>query len=155
MAQVDGQVDLVWLGDVKLRIPLMLHKYSDKLIADFRCMLGVVGKAELLLLHALLKLRVILDLYVLALDLLGPAELVEALSEQDGVGDDHTVEVGAHSLRNFPQVYSEDLIDKHGVSLGVIQVIIIVLPKVLVLHSEFLLLLMVLRYLMRRFLRLL
>lgn len=133
----------------------MLHKYGDELIADFRCMLRIVGKAELLLLHALLKLRLVLNLDVLALDLLGPAELVQALSEQDGVGDNYTVEVGAHTLGDFPQVYSEDLIHKHGISLGVIQVVIIVLPKVFVLHSKLFLLLMVLRYLVRRFLRLL
>jgi hypothetical protein len=117
MTQVDGQVYLIWLGDVELSIPLMLHKHGDKLIADFRGMLSVVGEAELLLLHALLKLRLVLDLDVLALDLLGPAELVQALSEQDGVGYNNAVEVGAHSLRDFPQVYSEDLIDKHGISL--------------------------------------
>ncbi len=155
MAQVDGQVYLIWLGDIELCIALVLHKYGDKLIADFRCMLSIVGKTELLLLHALLKLRLVFDLDVLALDLLGPAELVQALSEQDGVGEDHAVEVGIHTLRDFPQVYSEDLIDKHGISLGVIQVIIIVLPKVFVLHAELLLLLMILRYLVRWFLRLL
>ena len=155
MAQVDGQVDLIWLGDVELRIALMLHKYGDKLIADFRCMLRVVAKAELLLLHALLKLRFVLDLDVLALNLLGPAELIQALSEQYGVGDDHAVELWTHTLRDFPQVHSEDLIDEHGVSLGVIQVVIIVLPKVFVLHAELLLLLMVLLYLVRRFLSLL
>jgi len=133
----------------------MLHKNCDKLIANFRGMLRVVSKAELLLLHALLKLRFVLDLDVLALDLLGPAELVQALSEQDGVGDDHAVELWTHTLRDFPQVHSEDLIDKHGVSLGVIQVVVIVLPKVFVLHAELLLLLMVLLHLVRRFLSLL
>lgn len=155
MAQVDGQVYLIRLGNVELRVPLMLHEHGDKLIADFRCVLRVVGKTELLLLHALLKLRVVLDLDVLALDLFRPAELVQALSEQDGVGDDYTVEVGVHTLRDFPQVYSEDFIDKHSVSLGIIKIVIIVLPKVLILQSKLLLLLMVLMNLVRWLLRLL
>ena len=41
MAEVDGQVNLIVLGNVYDRL-LVLHVYCHELVADLGCMLGIV-----------------------------------------------------------------------------------------------------------------
>ncbi len=54
MTEINREINLIWLSDVKLSISLLLHENSNKFITNFRSMLGIVGKAELLFLHAFL-----------------------------------------------------------------------------------------------------
>lgn len=104
MAEVNGEINLIWLGDVKLRISLLLHENSNKFITNFRSMLGIVSEAELLFLHAFLQLWFFFDLDIFALDFFCPAELVKALSEQNCVGQNGAVELFVDLLRYLPQV---------------------------------------------------
>ena len=73
MAKVDCEINLIWLGYVKLSIPFLFHKYCHKFIADFWRVLCIVCEAKLLLLHSLSKLGLFFDLEVFAFDFLGPA----------------------------------------------------------------------------------
>lgn len=93
MTQVDGEINLIWLRDVKLSIPLLLHENSHKFITNFWCMLGIVREAELLFLHAFFQPRFFLDLEIFALNFLRPSELIKAFSEQDCVGQNGAVEL--------------------------------------------------------------
>ena len=101
MAEVDGQIDLVVLGNVNDRF-LVLHVHRHELVADLGCMLGVVHQAELFVGDIGLELWVVLELDALAFDLLAPAVLVEAFAEKDHVGQHDfvvvLVDTVAHSV---------------------------------------------------------
>ena len=85
VAEVDGQVDLVMLGNV-VDILLVLHVDSHELIADLGGVFGVVHEAELLGLNVLLQVGVVVKSDSFTFDLLAPSVLVQALSEEDHVG---------------------------------------------------------------------
>lgn len=84
MAKVNGEVDLVVLGDVE-NVLLVLHVHSHELIANFWGVLRIVNWAEELPLNVLLKLDVTFKFDALTLNFLAPAIFVEALSEEDHV----------------------------------------------------------------------
>ena len=111
VAEVDGQIDLVGLRYVELTVALVLHVDSHELVADLRSVLRVVGQAELFLLHAVAELGLLVKLDSFTFNLLVPAELVQALAEKDGVGQDDLIELLIDSLGYSKQVESKDLVD--------------------------------------------
>ena len=84
MAKVNGEVDLVVLGDVE-NVLLVLHVHSHELVANFWGVLRIVNWAEELPLDVLLKLDVAFKFDAFTLNFLAPAIFVEALSEEDHV----------------------------------------------------------------------
>ena len=72
------------LGDVE-NVFLVFHVDGDKLVTDLGGVFGVVNQTELLGFDVDLELRVVLKLDSLTFDLLAPAVLVQALSEEDHV----------------------------------------------------------------------
>lgn len=84
MAKIDGEVDLVVLGDVE-NVLLVLHVHSHELIANFWSVLRIVNRAEELPLNVLFELDVTFKFDTLTLNFLAPAIFVEALSEEDHV----------------------------------------------------------------------
>lgn len=131
MAEVDGQIDLVVLGYVNDRF-LVLHVHCDELVADLGRVLGVVDQAELLVGDIRLELWVVLELDALAFDLLAPAILVEALSEEDHVSQDDFVIALVDSVTHPVQIQGEDLVNQHLLPVLVRQKIVISLPFTLV-----------------------
>lgn len=111
MAEVDGQIDLVRLRYVELTVALVLHVDSHELVADLRSVLGVVGQAELFLLHAVAELGLLVKLDSFTFNLLVPTEFVQALAEKDGVGEDDLIELLVYSLGDPEQVESKDLVN--------------------------------------------
>lgn len=85
MAKVDGKIDLVVLWDVE-DVLFVLHVYGNELVANFRRMLGVVDKAELLGLDVNFKDWVAFKSDAFTFNFLSPTVLVETLSEKDHVG---------------------------------------------------------------------
>lgn len=85
MAQVDGQIDLIVLGDVE-NVLLVLHVHSHELVANLRRVLGIVHETELFRLDIQLQLWVVFQTDAFALDLLAPAVLIQTLPEEDNVG---------------------------------------------------------------------
>jgi hypothetical protein len=125
VAQVDRQVDLVRFGDLDL-VLLVLQVHRHELVADLRRVLSVVIEAEvrLVLLSLVLGLRLGLALSVavllLRLQLLLPADLVEALPKQDHVRQHSVrVELLLDLLGDLKQVVGEDLVHFHAVSVVV------------------------------------
>ena len=127
MAKVDCKVDLVMLWDIK-DVLLILHVHCHEFIANFRCMLSVIDKAELLCLDVYLQDWVVLKSYAFALNLLSPSVLIEAFSEEDNVGHHRLVVSMVDSVTHSVQVKCEDFINQHFVSVLVSKVIIISLP---------------------------
>jgi hypothetical protein len=85
MAKVDGQIDLIVLGNVE-NVFLVLHVYGHKFIANFRSMLSVVHRAEKLSFYILLQLKVAFKFDTFTFDLLAPAILIKAFSEKNDIG---------------------------------------------------------------------
>ena len=85
MAKVDGKIDLVMLWDVE-DVLFVLHVYGNELVANFRRMLGVVDKAELLGLDVNFKDWVAFKSDAFTFNFLSPTVLVETLSKKDNVG---------------------------------------------------------------------
>lgn len=73
MAKVDCEINLIRLRYVKLSIPLLLHKYGHKFVADLWRVLCVVCEAKLFGLHFVTELRLLFNLEVFTFNLLGPA----------------------------------------------------------------------------------
>lgn len=131
MAKVDGQIDLVVLGNVNDRF-LVLHVHRHELVADLGRMLGVVHQAELFVGDIGLELWVVLELDALAFDLLAPAVLVQAFTEEDDVGQHRGVVRLVDPVAHSVQVKSEDFVDLHFLTVFVCQKIVISLPFALV-----------------------
>ena len=91
------------LWDVK-NVLFVLHVNSNELVADFWSMLCVVYGAEKLSLDILLKLHVALKLDALTFDLLAPAVLVEALSEEDDVCQDDLVVIPVYPVGHSVEI---------------------------------------------------
>ena len=91
-------------------------------------MFSVVDQAELLVVSLLLQVRLLLQLDPFGLYFLFPTNLVEALSEENGVHEDYAVEGVVYLLRDSEKVESKDLIDKHVISLTICEVLIVSLP---------------------------
>lgn len=98
MAEVNGQVNLVRLGNIKLVVTLVLHEHSHKLVTDLGGMLSVLSKTELLRSHLLLE---IFRLKVLAFDLFAPAKLIQTLSKEDCVYENSAIEPWVDLQRGF------------------------------------------------------
>ena len=109
MAQVDSQIDLIWLGDFYLSL-FILHEDGDELIADLGSVLCVVVEAEGLGLHVLLEVGVLLQLDLVGLLLLHPPNLIKALPKQNHVRQHRLKKTIVHLLRQSVQVQRKDLI---------------------------------------------
>ena len=127
MAEVDGQINLVVLWDVK-DVLLVLHVNCHELVADLRGMLGVVHRAEQLSLDVLLEFHVRLKLDAFALDLLAPSVLVKALSEKDDISEDSAVVILVDPITHPVKVERKDLIHEHVLAVPVCQAVVISLP---------------------------
>ena len=77
-------------GDV-YDVLLVLHVHSDELVANFWSMLGVVDKAELLILDVHLHLWIIVQPDAFTFDFLSPAVFVQTLSEEDHISQNGPV----------------------------------------------------------------
>ena len=91
-------------------------------------MFSVVDQAELLVVSLLLQVRLLLQLDPFGLYFLFPADLVEALSEENGVHEDYAVEGVVYFLRDSEKVERKYLIDKHVISFTICEVLIVSLP---------------------------
>ena len=131
MAKVNRQVNLVMLGYVYDRL-FVLHVHCHKLVAYLGRVLGVVDQAELLVGNVRLQFRIVLELDALTFDLLAPAILVEALSEEDHVSQDDFVIALVDSVTHPVQIQGEDLVNQHLLPVLVRQKIVISLPFTLV-----------------------
>ena len=131
MAQVDRQVNLVGLRDLKDRL-LILHVHRNQLVADLRGMLSVVHEAELLVGDVPLEVGLVLQLDALRLDFLAPAVFVEALPEEDDVGQHNPVVLLVDSVADSVEVQSEDLVDQHLLTVLIVQQVVVALPLLLV-----------------------
>lgn len=124
MAEIDGEVNLVVLRDVK-HVLLVLHVHSDELVADLRGMLCVVHQAEELGLDVQLHFWITVNLDAFALDFLGPAVLVEALSEENHVGKDNFVILNVDAVAHSVKVERENLIAKHFLPVIVREIVVV------------------------------
>jgi len=97
MAKVDGKIDLVVLWDVE-DVFLVLHVYGHELVANFRCMLGVVHKAELLSFDINFKDWVAFKSDAFAFYFLAPTILVETLSKENNIGQNSLVIVLVNAI---------------------------------------------------------
>jgi hypothetical protein len=125
VTQIDGQINLVGFRNLKLCVSFLLHENSDELIANLRCMLCVVDQAELLTLRLDLPLGLLLKLDTLGLKLLRPAQVVQALAKEDGIGKRRPVELLVDPLRELEKIEREDLIDKHLLAFDLTEVFIV------------------------------
>jgi len=124
MAEIDGEVNLVVLRDVK-HVLLVLHVHSDELVADLRGMLCVVHQAEELGLDVQLHFWITVNLDAFALDFLGPAVLVEALSEENNVGKDDFVILNVDAVAHSVEVKRENLVAKHLLPVIVGEIVVV------------------------------
>lgn len=130
VAQVDCQVDLVGLGDLDL-VLLVLKVDCHKLVADLGSVFGVVVHAEVALLLSNCRIRLLLftisaRVLVVALGLLLPAELIQALSEENDVRKHgFGVELLFYLLGNSIKVVSKDLVDTHIRSIVLSKILIV------------------------------
>ena len=127
MAQVDCEVDLVMFRDIKY-VFLVLHVNRHKLIANFRCMLGIVNHAELLVGHVIFHFWIVFQFDALTFDLLAPTVFVKALSEEDNVGENDLVVVLVDSIAHSVQIESKNFIYQHFLAIIVCQKIVVSLP---------------------------
>lgn len=110
MAKVDGEIDLVVLWDVE-DVLFVLHVYGHKLVANFRCMLGVVHEAELLGLDVNFKDWVAFKSDAFAFNFLAPTILVETLSEENHIGQNCFVIVLVDAVTHPVKIERKDFID--------------------------------------------
>jgi len=90
MTQIDGQVNLIVLGDVK-DILFVFHVHSDEFITNLGCMFGIIDQTELLGFDIHLQLWVVLQSNSFTLYLLAPAVFVETFPEEDYVSQHNSV----------------------------------------------------------------
>ena len=107
---------------------LVLHVYRHKFIADLWSMLSVVHKAELLGLNFKLELWVVVQLDAFGFNLLAPAILVQALSEEDNVGKYRLVVVLVNAVAHPVKIESKDLINQHLLTILVGELVVVSLP---------------------------
>mmetsp|Transcript_39602 Transcript_39602/g.60591 ORF Transcript_39602/g.60591 Transcript_39602/m.60591 type:complete len:348 (-) Transcript_39602:10-1053(-) len=111
---------------------LVLHVHSHELVADLGRVLGVVHLAEQVVLDLGLHLGVVLQHDLLALDFLAPAVLVQALAEENHIGE-HGLVVGlVDAVAHAVQVQGEDLVHQHFLAVFVVQVVVVSVPLALV-----------------------
>ena len=108
------------LGDFENRL-LVLHVDGHQLVADLRCMLGVVHEAELLVGYLLLQVRPVLQLDAFAFNLLAPTVLVQAFAEENHVSEDNTVVGEVDAVAHPVEVQGEDLVYKHLLAVLVVE----------------------------------
>lgn len=78
------------LGNV-YDVLLVLHVHCDELVANFRSMLSVVDKAELLILDVHLHLWIIVQPDAFTFDFLAPAIFVQTFSEENHIRQNGSV----------------------------------------------------------------
>jgi hypothetical protein len=130
VAQVDCQVDLVGFRDLDL-VLLVLEVDRHEFVADLWGVLGVVVHAEIALLVSDRRIRLLLlsvssRVLVVALRLLLPSQLIEALSEENHIRKHGIyVELLFDLLGNSIKVQSKDLVDTHirSVLLGKVLIV--------------------------------
>lgn len=126
VAQVDGQVDLVGLRNRYLSL-FVLQVHCHELVANLRSVLSVVIQTELafvLGIHIRRALAVFgATVLLFGLGFLLPADLVEALAEQDDIGK-HSVEeeIVFDFFRDGPQIKREYFINQHRSAVFIVQV---------------------------------
>jgi hypothetical protein len=69
----------------------------------------------------LLDLRVFFEFNTLALNLLAPAVLVEALSEEDDISENRPIVLLVDSVAHTVQVKGKDFVDLHLLAVLVVQ----------------------------------
>jgi len=127
VAQVDGQVDLVVLRDVE-NVLFVLHVHRHELVADLGRVFSVVHQAELLCLDVLLQLGVVVQPDALALNFLAPAVFVQALAEEDHVGQDNLVVSLVDAVAHAVKIKRENLVDPHILPVLDAQIVVISFP---------------------------
>ena len=127
MAEVDCQVDLVVLWDV-YQVLLVLHVHCHELVADFWGVFGVVHDAEVLCLDVILQFWIVVQSDGFTFNFLSPSVLIEALSEEDNVGQNSSVVVLVDSVAHSVEVEGEDLVNKHVLSVFVGQIVVKSVP---------------------------
>lgn len=118
MAKVDREVYLVVLRNVDDRL-LVLHVNGHKLVADFGRVLCIINQTELLVSNVVFHFWIVLQFDAFTLDLLSPAILVEALAEEDHVGEHSFVVSSVESVAHPVQVKGEDLVHEHLLTIVV------------------------------------
>jgi hypothetical protein len=127
VAKVDGKIDLVVLRDIE-DVFLVLHVHRHELVANFWRVFGVVNRAEELPLNVLLQLDIAFKFDALALNFLSPAVLVEALSEEDHVGEDRAVVILVDPVAHPVEIERENLVHQHVLAVSVCEAVVIPLP---------------------------
>jgi hypothetical protein len=127
MAEINGKVDLVVLGDVE-NVLLVLHVHSHELVANFWRVLSIVHRAEELSLDVLLQFDVAFKFDAFTLDLFAPAVLVEALSKEDHVGQNRTIVILVDPVTHPVEIECKDLIDQHVLAVSIGQAVVVSLP---------------------------
>ena len=139
VAHIDREVDLLTLDDLNLSL-VFLHVHSDEFVANFWCVLCTVNVTEWLLLKLFELLWFQLVVVLLTLP---PADLVQALTEEDDESEHCLVELVIDLLGDVVEVEGEDLVDLHAQLLVLCQVVVVSLPElflpVLVVFGRFVL----------------
>ena len=106
----------------------MFHVNCHEFIADLRGVFSIVDQAELLGVSLLLEVRFLLQLDSLRFNLLLPANLIETLSEENGVHEHSAIEGIVYLLRKSEEVERENLIYEHVVPIAICKVLVVPLP---------------------------
>lgn len=129
VAQVDGEINLVWLGDLDLSLSCF-QVNGHEFVANFRSVLCVILQAEILLLVSISRScssrLVRRPILLLTLLLLGPSNLIKALAEQDHVREHGLLVIIIFDfLRNGVQIESEYFIDFHAGPVRVRKILVV------------------------------
>lgn len=107
---------------------VLVHVDGHKVVADFGRVLCRICEAELVVLGSLRQLGLLFEQHFVALNALLPADFVEALSEENYVGQDSLVEHLVSLARCSVQEEGENFVDQHIQLVVVAQFIVIALP---------------------------
>jgi hypothetical protein len=86
-----GTLDLVYVF-------ILVDVNGHKFIADFWSMFRGIGEAKIFSLHSILEFWFLLQVDIIALYALVPADFVEAFTEEDDISEDGLVEFFVHAL---------------------------------------------------------
>ena len=95
-------------------------------------MFSIVNQTELLVSDISFQFRLLFEFNVLTFDFLAPSILIQALSEEDDIGQHGPVVLLVHPVADSVQVKRKDFVNEHFLSILVIEQIIVPLPLLLV-----------------------